>query len=102
MPLVEGTDYCFIYPKDNATTVHVKLLEGLYKDIVFKYGKVKFEPEGENIYLRFAFDVIESPYVKTKKLEKDMNFKNYLGDLLVEIMSSNIDQEVFDETGTIE
>jgi hypothetical protein len=34
------------------------------------------------------------------KLEKDGDFKNYIGDLLVEIMSSNIEQEVVDETGT--
>jgi hypothetical protein len=33
-------------------------------------------------------------------LEKDINFKNYLGDLLVEIMGSNIEQEVIDEAGT--
>ena len=35
-----------------------------------------------------------------EKLEKDDKFKNYLGDLLVEIMGSNIEQEVIDEVGT--
>jgi hypothetical protein len=33
-------------------------------------------------------------------MEKDADFKNYIGDLLVEIMSSNIEQEVIDEAGT--
>ena len=33
-------------------------------------------------------------------MEKNETFKNYLGDLLVEIMGSNIEQEVIDETGT--
>jgi hypothetical protein len=37
---------------------------------------------------------------KPAKLEKDNDFKNYIGDLLVEIMSSNIEQEMIDETGT--
>jgi len=98
--MIEGLDYCFIYPKDDTTAVHIRLLDGKYKDTVFKYGKVKFKEENEQMYLLFAYDVIESTVDSPKKLEKDMDFKNYLGDLLVEIMSSNIEQEVIDETGT--
>jgi hypothetical protein len=52
------------------------------------------------VYLLFGYDVIESIVDKPKKLEKDDKFKNYIGDLLVEIMSSNIEQEVIDEAGT--
>jgi hypothetical protein len=44
--------------------------------------------------------VIESVVEKPRKLEKDEAFKNYIGDLLVEIMGNNIEQEVIDETGT--
>ena len=33
---------------------------------------------------------------------KDDDFKNYIGDLLCQIMSSNIEQEMIDETGTID
>jgi len=98
--MIEGLDYCFIYPKDDGTSVHIRFLEGPYKGTVFKYGKVKFEEKGDQVYLLFAYDVIESPVDKPKKLEKDEKFKNYLGDLLVEIMGSNIEQEVVDETGT--
>ena len=98
--MVEGLDYCFIYPKDETETVHIKLLEGRYKDTIFKYGKVKFEEKDGQMYLLFAYDVIESQVDKPKKLEKDTDFKNYLGDLLVEIMGSNIEQELIDETRT--
>lgn len=98
--MLEGIDYCYIYPKDDETTVHIKLLDGPYKDTTFKYGKVKFEEKNEQMYLLFGYDVIESIVSKPKKLEKDNDFKNYLGDLLVEIMSSNIEQEIIDETGT--
>jgi hypothetical protein len=98
--MTEGTDYCFIYPKDDQETVHVRLLDGKYKDTVFKYGKVKFEERQGNVYLLFAYDVLESPIDKPKKLEKDTDFKNYLGDLLVEIMSGNLEQDIIDETGT--
>jgi hypothetical protein len=98
--MIEGLDYCFIYPKDDGSAVHIKILEGTYKGTIFKYGKVKFKEEKDQIYLLFAYDVLESTVDKPKKLEKDTDFKNYLGDLLVEIMGSNIEQEVIDEAGT--
>jgi hypothetical protein len=75
-------------------------LECTYKDTIFKYGKVKFKEESEQVYLLFAYDVLQSPVKTPAKLEKDDDFKNYIGDLLVEIMSSNMEQEVIDETGT--
>lgn len=98
--MIEGLDYCFIYPKNDDTTVHIKLIEGPYKDTIFKYGKVKFKEEPDGMHLLFAYDVLESKVEKPKRLEKDVDFKNYIGDLLVNIMSSNVEQEIIDETGT--
>jgi len=98
--MIEGIDYCFIYPKNDDTTVHIKLIEGPYKDTIFKYGKVKFKEEPDGMHLLFAYDVLESKVEKPKRLEKDVDFKNYIGDLLVNIMSSNAEQEIIDETGT--
>jgi len=98
--MIEGIDYCFIYPKDDATTVHIKFLEGPYKDTIYKYGKVKFKEENDQVYLLFAYDVLESTVMKPKKLEKDSDFKNYIGDLLVQLMSGNLEQDIIDETGT--
>ena len=100
--MIEGIDYCFIYPKEDAQGVNIKLLEGPYKDTTFKYGKVKFEEKNEQMYLLFGYDVLESTVSKPKKMEKDNDFKNYIGDLLVELMSANIEQELIDETGTID
>lgn len=98
--MVEGLDYCYIYPKDDGASVHIKLLEGPYKDTIFKYGKVKFKEEDGQMYLLFGYDVLESTVSKPKKLEKNDTFKNYIGDLLVEIMSANMEQDIIDETGT--
>ena len=97
--MIEGVDYCFIYPKDDDQAVHIRLMGGPYKDTIYKYGRVGFEEKNEQVYLQFKFDVIESS-INAKKLEKDLDFRNYIGDLLVEIMSSNIEQEIIDETGT--
>jgi hypothetical protein len=98
--MIEGTDYCFIYPKNDDTTAHIRLLTGPYKDTVFKYGKVKFKEENDQVYLLFRYDVLESTVMKPSKMEKDQDVKNYLGDLLVEIMSANIEQDIIDEAGT--
>ena len=98
--MIEGTDYCFIYPKNDDTTAHIRLLTGPYKNTVFKYGKVKFKEENNQVYLLFRYDVLESTVMKPSKMEKDQDVKNYLGDLLVEIMSANIEQDIIDETGT--
>ena len=75
-------------------------MDGPYKDTIFKYGKVKFKEEDQQMYLLFGYDVLESKVSKPKKLEKDEDFKNYIGDLLVEIMSSNIEQDIIVEAGT--
>jgi hypothetical protein len=43
--------------------------------------------------------VLETPLQKDE-LERDMNFKNHIGDVLVSIMSENIDKGIIDEVGT--
>jgi len=98
--MIEGIDYCFIYPKDDKETVQVKLLDGDYKNTIFKYGKVKFEEKNDEMHLLFAYDVLESTVDKPKKLEKNEDFKNYIGNLLVELMSANMETEIVDETRT--
>ena len=95
----EGIDYCYIYPKTDGETVHIKFLDGPYKDTIFKYGKVKVEEKDDDAYLLFAYDVLESKKMKPKKLEKNEAFKTYIGDLLVEIISNGL-QEQLDENGT--
>jgi len=98
--MIEGIDYCFIYPKDDATITHIKLLSGRYKDVVFKYGKVKITEEVDGPHLHFAYDVLESPDIKSKKLMTDADFKQFAGDMLVELMTTNLDEDIIDETRT--
>ena len=98
--MIEGVDYCFIYPPKEKDITHIKLLSGPYKDTIFKYGKVSFKEEMDQMRLLFAYYVLESPVMKPKKLEKDLDFKHYAGDLLVDLMTANIDEEIIDETRT--
>ena len=95
--MIEGIDYCFIYPKTVKEAVHIRLLTGIYANTVFKYGKVKFVEKDDGPHLHFAFDVIESKIMKPNRLEKDKTFHNYLGDMLVNYMMTNMDEEFIDE-----
>ena len=98
--MIENKDYVFIFPEEDKTSTHIKLLEGPYKDTIFKYGKVSIKEELDQVRLLFAYYVLESPVMKPKKMEKDPDFKQYAGDLLVELMGTNIEQEIIDETRT--
>lgn len=96
----EGVDFNYIIPQSEDTTVGIKLLTGAYSETVYQYGKVKFEEEKDGaIYLRFVYNVTETPLNK-EELEKSPEFKNHIGDVLVSIMSQNIDKGIIDEVGT--
>ena len=96
----EGIDFNYVIPETEDTTVGIKLLTGEFTDTVYQYGKVKFEEEKDGaIYLRFVYNVIETPLNKVE-LESCSKFKNHIGDILVSIMSQNIDKGIIDEVGT--
>jgi hypothetical protein len=96
----EGVDFNYVIPESEDTTVGIKLLSGEYVDTVYQYGKVKFEEEKDGaIFLQFIYNVLETPLEKST-LEKDSGFKNHIGDVLVSIMSQNLDKGIIDEVGT--
>ena len=96
----EGIDFNYVIPESEDTTIGIKLLSGKYIGTIYQYGKVRFEEEKDDaIYLQFVYNVMETPLEKDV-LEKDMNFKNHIGDILVSIMSQNIDKGIIDEVGT--
>ena len=97
---IDGTDYEYVVDEKDATSVHIKLLTGEYQDTVYKYGKVGIEEKDGNAYLQFNFDVISSP---VKKVAKSEDFRNYIGDLLMGIVTSKLDmedEELYDENRT--
>lgn len=87
---VQGVDYEYVVDDKDVNSVHIKLLTGEYADTTFKYGKVGIEEKDDKAYLQFNFDVIKSP---VKKLEKMLEFRNYIGELLAHIISSQLDIE---------
>ena len=96
---VQGVDYEYVVDDKDINSVHIKLMTGEYSDTTFKYGKVGIEEKDGNAYLQFNFDVIQSPI---KNLEKKLEFKNYIGDLLTIIITKQVDVEetYYDENRT--
>jgi hypothetical protein len=97
--MIEGEDYEFVFPENSKTETHIKLKTGKYADTIFKYGKVKLMEHEDGPHLHFAFDVIQSPVMKPKKLQKDEQFTQLAFELLLELMADS-DEEIIDETGT--
>jgi hypothetical protein len=85
--------------KDGDDFTCIKLTEGKYKDIIYKYDKVKFAPEANKkgeIPLKFTYDI----YLNPNKVEvEDENFTNYIGDILVELVENQLENKsiIFNE-----
>lgn len=94
-----GVDYEFIVDDKDKNSVHIKLLSGDFAETIYKYGKVNVEEKDGNAYLQFDFDVISSP---VKKVNKKIEFRNHIGDVLVNIMMDKLDIEegYYDENRT--
>lgn len=86
----------FIVSQDD-NLVKIVLKDGKYEGVVFTYGRVKIDEKDGECHLSFEYDVLESPF---GDLTKDENFKNTLGDLLVSMIATNLDNRGIDEIRT--
>ena len=67
-------------------------LTNVYSDIVYTYGKVSLGEETEDgeMPLTFHYDVVLSNNIPPEELQEDMEFKNLLGDILVDILEKQL------------
>jgi len=68
----------------------IKILEGQYENIIYKYDKVKIsETENENgeLPLKFTYDIMANP---NKKDINSTDFRNFIGDILIEVMEQQL------------
>ena len=69
----------------------IKILEGQYENIIYKYDKVKIsETENENgeLPLKFTYDIMANP--NKKDINSD-DFRNYIGDILIECVEEQLE-----------
>ncbi len=81
--------YAFVQREGDDFTC-IKLLEGKYKGIIYKYGKVGFakeeRPDG-TLPMKFDYDIIFNPH--ETDLDKQ-EFIDYIGDILIEQLDKQI------------
>ena len=73
----------------------IKLLEGQYEGIIYKYDQVKFsttENADGQIPLKFTYDIMTNP---NKEDVKSDDFRNYIGDILVECVEEQLKNGTF-------
>ena len=69
----------------------IKIMDGQYEGIIYKYNKVAFEPkpvESGDIPLRFTYDIMTNP---NKEDVESEDFRNYIGDILVEVVQEQLE-----------
>lgn len=67
----------------------IKIKVGLYKNVIYTYGKVNIAEDVANDQLKVSFDyrIEEVPKNSNKKkLEKSEDFKNYIGNILTNLI----------------
>jgi len=86
--------YAFAQRKEDDFSC-IKLLEGRYEGIIYKYDQVKFsttENADGQIPLKFTYDIMTNP---NKEDVKSDDFRNYIGDILIECVEEQLKNGTF-------
>jgi len=68
----------------------IKILEGDFEGVIYKYNHVKFAPEPNKegkLPLKFDYDIMSNPNKSDVKCEE---FKQYIGDILIEVVEQQL------------
>ena len=67
----------------------IKLTEGKYKNIIYKYGNVGFKPkeDSEEMSVIFDYNVLRNPSGIDYDNEE---FTNYIGDILIDLVEEQL------------
>ena len=81
---------------DDEGQSYVEIATGQYAGCIYKYGKLELPEEGEkNLILSFDYAIIQSSPnrgLRGVNLDDDLSFKETIGDILVDIITSEATQ----------
>lgn len=70
----------------------VKINEGDYAGLLYQYGEVNFnERDDSQMEVKFRYNMIENP----NELEENQDMKNFMGDILVELLDEQLGEGEF-------
>jgi hypothetical protein len=87
----EISDYIFVDDPANDKVYAIRLVGGPYVDTIYKYANIKIneDAEKEMCTLSYAYNIMSTPTGCDKEtLHSDADFKNYIGDVLSDILSN--------------
>lgn len=73
----------------SSLTYSVRIKKGKYADTVYSYGKVALKEESGVLRMNFEYNVSKSKISK-EKLESDEAFKTLIGDVLLDIIDTSL------------
>ena len=83
--VTESKDYELIPLEDDVESWGVRILTGQYSETNIKYGNVGFEGEGDDMMMKFNFDIISTPdedlevetNIELQELARDILFTTF-------------------------
>ena len=90
--------YSFVSRKDDKWA-SILIKSGKYEGIIYQYGKVSVaesEDENGNMPLSFKYNVLDYNGHDQEDLESSDDFRNTLGDILVEILDEQLEASNFE------
>ncbi len=85
---IQADDYTFMENADYPDQHLIRIKTGIYKDVIYAYGKVKavLENNSDDIAkLDFKYQIVENP--TDMELDNDPDFGNYIGAVLQHCMT---------------
>jgi len=84
----ENTDYKLVELEEDEH-FQIKLLSGKFSDTLYKYGKVSFHEEKNQLRISFNYEILETPLgIVAEDLKISQEFKGHISDVLNSILLS--------------
>jgi hypothetical protein len=78
---------------DITQTCPIHILEGQFKDIIYRYGKISFEEIKNNLNVHMEIEVIKAPDGFNKESPE---FTKVVGDIFVDLVEDQVTSDVGD------
>tara|TARA_B100000519_G_C14132200_1_gene385766 strand:- start:511 stop:780 length:270 start_codon:yes stop_codon:yes gene_type:complete len=86
--VTESKDYELIPLEDDTESWGVRILTGEFSETVIKYGNVGFEGEGDDMVMKFNFDIISTPD-EDLEVETNTELQELARDILITIFEED-------------
>lgn len=100
-PLFDGGFYRVV-ENPYETEAGIEIMEGEYKGIIYQYGKVEFVEGKPELNFQRTIRKWDDNKWELKELEENEDLNNIMGDILVELIQTQIKKDTENEQRSIE